>query len=130
MLLTISTTHQPATDLGFLLHKNPARVQSEELPFGRAHVFYPSAGLDRCTAALFVEVVVVIGLKTGGRLSHEADIHSSFGRPYEIGRLFLTDQLLAFEITSIVLLIAAVGGVILGSHSRLEPSLGGDDAGA
>ena len=71
------------------------------------------------SAALLVEVIVVIGLKTDGRLSHEASIDSAFyGRPYEIGKLFLTDHLLAFEITSIVLLIAAVGGVILGHHSR------------
>jgi NADH:ubiquinone oxidoreductase subunit 6 (subunit J) len=75
-------------------------------------------GAVAAAAALFVEVIVVLGLQTSGRLSHEADIPSSFGRPYEIGRLFLTDHLLAFEITSIVLLIAAVGGVILGSHSR------------
>ena len=68
--------------------------------------------------ALLVEIVVVIGLKAGGRLSHEATIGSRFGSPAEIGRLFLTDHLLAFEITSIVLLIAAIGGVILGSHSR------------
>ena len=45
-------------------------------------------------------------------------MHRAFGSPAWIGRLFLTDHLLAFEITSIVLLIAAVGGVILGSHSR------------
>jgi NADH-quinone oxidoreductase subunit J len=70
------------------------------------------------SASLLVEVIVVIGLKTSGRLSHSAQIDSFFGRPYEIGRLFLTDHLLAFELTSIVLLIAAVGGVILGSHSR------------
>ena len=81
-------------------------------------------GAVAAASALFVEVIVVVGLKTGGRLSHSADIHSSFGRPYEIGRLFLTDQLLAFEITSIVLLVAAVGGVILGSHSREEPMRG------
>ena len=74
--------------------------------------------LTAACAALFVEVTVVIGLKTSGRLTHEAPIDSSFGSPHEIGRLFLTDQLLAFEITSIVLLIAAAGGVILGSHSR------------
>ena len=42
----------------------------------------------------------------------------AFGSPAQIGRLFLNDHLLAFEITSIVLLVAAVGGVILGSHSR------------
>jgi NADH:ubiquinone oxidoreductase subunit 6 (subunit J) len=71
------------------------------------------------SAALLVEVIVVIGLKTGGRLKHSASVDSAFyGRPYEIGTLFLTDHLLAFEITSIVLLIAAVGGVILGAHSR------------
>jgi NADH-quinone oxidoreductase subunit J len=75
-------------------------------------------GAIAACAALFVEVIVVIGLKTSGRLSHEADIDSFFGRPHQIGQLFLTDHLLAFEITSIVLLVAAVGGVILGSHSR------------
>jgi 3' terminal RNA ribose 2'-O-methyltransferase Hen1 len=56
MLLTISTTHTPATDLGYLLHKNPARVQSAAMSFGKAHVFYPEAAADRCTVALLVEV--------------------------------------------------------------------------
>jgi 3' terminal RNA ribose 2'-O-methyltransferase Hen1 len=56
MLLTISTTYRPATDLGYLLHKNPERVQSFELNFGRAHVFYPEANEERCTAALLLEV--------------------------------------------------------------------------
>jgi len=79
---------------------------------------WQALGAIAASAALFVEVVVVIGLKTSGRLSHQGKIDSSFGRPYEIGRLFLTDHLLAFEITSIVLLIAAVGGVILGAHTR------------
>ena len=83
---------------------------------------WQALGAVAASAALFVEVIVVIGLKTGGRLSDSADIESSFGRPYEIGRLFLTDHLLAFEITSIVLLVAAAGGVILGSHSRDAPT--------
>ena len=56
MLLTITTTHRPATDLGFLLHKNPARPQSFDLSFGRAHVVYPEAGEDRCTAALILDI--------------------------------------------------------------------------
>src|SRR5882672_2254559 len=56
MLLTLSTSHSPATDLGYLLHKNPARLQSEEFPFGKAHVFYPEATADRCTAAVMIEV--------------------------------------------------------------------------
>ena len=83
---------------------------------------WQALGAVAASAALLVEVIVVIGLKTSGRLSHTARIDSFFGRPYEIGRLFLTDHLLAFELTSIVLLIAAVGGVILGSHSR-DPSV-------
>ena len=69
-------------------------------------------------AAILVEVLVAIGLKAGGSLSHAPHVAGSFGSPAEIGRLFLTDHLLAFEITSVVLLIAAVGGVVLGSHAR------------
>ncbi|WP_306370564.1 3' terminal RNA ribose 2'-O-methyltransferase Hen1 [Nocardiopsis sp. CC223A] len=59
MLLTITTTATPAapaTDLGFLLHKNPERAQSFEQSFGTAHVFYPEATAERCTAALLLEV--------------------------------------------------------------------------
>jgi 3' terminal RNA ribose 2'-O-methyltransferase Hen1 len=56
MLLTITTTHRPASDLGFLLYKNPARSQAFELSFGRALVFYPEATEQRCTAALLLEV--------------------------------------------------------------------------
>jgi len=56
MLLTLTTTHVPATDLGFLLRKNPSRPQSFGLTFGRAHVFYPEATPARCTVALLVEI--------------------------------------------------------------------------
>ena len=56
MLLTITTTHRPATDLGHLLRKNPARVQSYELSYGKAHVFYPVASEERCSAALLLDV--------------------------------------------------------------------------
>src|ERR1700722_17755684 len=56
MLLTISTTHHPATDLGYLLHKNPSRLQSEEISFGTAYVFYPEATAELCTVALLVEI--------------------------------------------------------------------------
>jgi NADH:ubiquinone oxidoreductase subunit 6 (subunit J) len=82
--------------------------------------------------AILVEVIVVIGLKAGGKLSHEAKIESGFGSPHEIGRLFLTDHLLAFEITSVVLLIAAVGSVILGAHAHARGALveRGKEAGA
>jgi len=56
MLLTITTTHQPATDLGFLVRKNPDRVQSFDLSFGKAKVFYPEATPERCMVALQIEV--------------------------------------------------------------------------
>ncbi len=60
------TTSWPATDLGYLLHKNPARVQSFEVASGAAHVFYPEATATRCTAALLLEVDPV-GLIRGRR---------------------------------------------------------------
>ena len=59
MLLTITTTHRPATDLGYLLHKHPERFQSFDLSFGKAHVFYPEVGDDRCTACLLLDVDAV-----------------------------------------------------------------------
>lgn len=56
VLLTITSTNAPATDLGFLLHKNPAHLHERDLPFGVARVAYPEATDDRCTAALAVEI--------------------------------------------------------------------------
>jgi NADH-quinone oxidoreductase subunit J len=79
-----------------------------------------AVGAVLAAAAILVEVIVVIGLKAGGSLKHSMDVNGSFGSPAEIGRLFLTDHLLAFEVTSIVLLVAAVGGVILGHHARVR----------
>jgi len=70
MLLTITTTREPATDLGFLLHKHPERVQEFGLAFGRAHVFYPEASAARCTAALLLDVdpiALVRGKRGGGK---------------------------------------------------------------
>src|SRR5215468_10793060 len=56
MLLTISTTHRPASDLGYLLHKHPDRCQSFDLSFGKAHVFYPEVGAESCSACLLLDV--------------------------------------------------------------------------
>lgn len=56
MLLTITSTAVPASDLGFLLHKHPDRFQQVELSFGRASIFYPEATEQRCTVALLVEL--------------------------------------------------------------------------
>ena len=101
MLLTISTAYEPATDLGYLLHKNPARVQTEELSFGRAHVFYPDASPSLCKVALLVEIDPVAlvrgrgpeGEGEGGQLDQYVN-----DRPYAansflsvaMGRLFTT----------------------------------------
>jgi 3' terminal RNA ribose 2'-O-methyltransferase Hen1 len=56
VLLTITTTRPPATDLGYLLHKHPGRLQTFPTAAGAAHVFYPEATEQRCTAALLLEV--------------------------------------------------------------------------
>ncbi len=66
MLLSITTTHRPATDLGYLLHKHPDRVQTFSVPFGEAHVVYPEATEERCTASLILDVDPV-GLVRRGR---------------------------------------------------------------
>ena len=68
--------------------------------------------------ALLVEIVVAVAMQASGSLAHESKVGPLFGTPGWIGRVFLTDHLFAFEITSVVLLVAAVGGVILGSHTR------------
>ena len=77
--------------------------------------------------ALLVEVITVLSLAAGDQLKSEARITAAFGSPAEIGRVFLSDHLLAFEITSIVLLAAAVGGVILGSERSRQDE---EEAGA
>ena len=59
MLLQITTTHQPATDLGYLLHKRPGKFQTKKLSFGDAHVFYPEASEEKCTAALWIDINAV-----------------------------------------------------------------------
>lgn len=99
MLLTISTTYQPATDLGFLLHKNPDRHHVAEFGFGTAHVVYPEATDERCSAAVLVDIDPV-GLAVGRHTSASrfALAHYVNDRPYAassflsvaLGRLFGT----------------------------------------
>lgn len=111
MLLTITTTHQPATDLGYLLHKNPARLHSFELSFGQAHVFYPEARAERCTAALLLDVDPVglvrnrRGPGQGGTLDQYVN-----DRPY-VASSFLS------------VAISRVLGSALGGRSKGRPEL-------
>jgi SAM-dependent methyltransferase len=82
MLLTITYTGENPGDLGYLLHKNPARPQTVELGFGRAHVFYPELSAERCTAALLLDIDPLdlargkLGSKEGGLFDYVND------RPY------------------------------------------------
>src|SRR5258708_17239134 len=84
MLLTITNTKPPATDLGYLLHKNPSRVQSFELSFGKAHVFYPEMSANRCTAALLLDVDPVGLVRTRRGPSGEGGMLDQYvnDRPY------------------------------------------------
>jgi 3' terminal RNA ribose 2'-O-methyltransferase Hen1 len=78
----MSTTHRPATDLGFLLHKHPDRVQSFSVPFGDAHVFYPEATEERCTAALLLAIDPVGLVRRGRGVSSFALEEYVNDRPY------------------------------------------------
>ncbi|MDB6134838.1 MAG: methyltransferase type 12 [Verrucomicrobiales bacterium] len=110
MLLQLTTTHNPATDLGFLLGKNPSRCQSFELPFGQARVFYPEATPSRCTAALLVEVDPV-GLVRGQRRDSGGGLDQYVNdRPYA-----------ASSFLSVAM--ASVFGTALSGRSRERPDL-------
>jgi 3' terminal RNA ribose 2'-O-methyltransferase Hen1 len=127
MLITITNTATQATDLGYLLHKNPANLHSAELAFGKVHVFYSEGAADRCTAHLLVEIDPV-ELVRGAR--HLEDYVND--RPYvassyltvALGRVFgtalsgrcqerpeLVDTKLPLEVT--VEVVRARGGVEL-----------------
>ena len=81
MFLSIATTHSPATDLGFLLHKHPERVHETELPFGKAIVFYPQADDARCEAALVLDVDPIGLVRGKGRSDGLLDAYVN-DRPY------------------------------------------------
>ncbi|MEV0593571.1 3' terminal RNA ribose 2'-O-methyltransferase Hen1 [Nonomuraea cavernae] len=88
MLLTISTTARPATDLGFLLHKHPDRVQKFGQSFGTATVFYPEAGERRCTAALLLDVDPVALARSRGKGSPDFSLSQYVNdRPYAASSL-------------------------------------------
>jgi len=107
MLLTIRTTHSPATDLGFLLHKHPAHVHTREFPFGSATVFYPEADDAACTAAILLDVDPV-GLVRG----HGDEEQYVNDRPY-----------VASSLLSVVL--ARWFGSALGGRCERNPELAG-----
>lgn len=86
MFLSIATTHRPAADLGFLLHKHPERVHETELPFGKAHLFYPQVDEDRCEAALVLDVDPIGLVRGKGRTEGLLDAYVN-DRPYAASSL-------------------------------------------
>ena len=86
-----------------------------------------SAAAVLATAAIAVEIVVAVTYEADGHLSRPAEIAAAFGSPAQIGNLFLSDHLLVFEVTSLILLVAAVGGVILGRAASAETRVEGGE---
>jgi NADH-quinone oxidoreductase subunit J len=75
--------------------------------------------------AIFIETVIAVS-DSSDLLKSPALVADSFGSPETIGRLFLTDHLLAFEGISLILLVGAIAGVVLGAGDLL-PRGAGDD---
>ncbi|WP_189331923.1 3' terminal RNA ribose 2'-O-methyltransferase Hen1 [Actinoplanes ianthinogenes] len=153
MLLTVTTTHRPATDLGYLLVKHPDRVQQFDMPTGTAYVMFPEATEERCTAALLLDV-------DPQKLRARADAFelSQYvnDRPYAASSLLasalskvfrsaqrgtskdrpeLTGQAIPLEIRVPVLrgttdlvtrLFAPLGWAVTATPIALEPEIGGD----
>lgn len=83
MLLTITTTHIPADDLSYLLHKHPARIQSVELSAGQAHIFYPEVSAEKCTAALLLDIDPVGLVRSAGPQGNDFALEQYVNdRPY------------------------------------------------
>ena len=139
MLLTISTTQEPATDLGYLLGKNPTRTQSFELSFGQGHVYYPEASEQRCTVALLLDVDPVGLVRRGpgnqafalGQYTNDRPYVASSFMSVAIGRVFnqalqgrsrdrqaLADQALPLEVTLAVVPVRGGEGLL---RSMFEP---------
>ncbi|MGO9902319.1 MAG: 3' terminal RNA ribose 2'-O-methyltransferase Hen1 [Solirubrobacteraceae bacterium] len=115
MLLTISTTHRPATDLGFLLHKHPDRVQTFTTGFGDAHVFYPEASAERCTAALLLAIDPVGLIRRGRGVSSFALAEYVNDRPY-VASSFLSVAL-------VTVFKSAMAGVCKGHEELVESEI-------
>ncbi|GLZ77374.1 hypothetical protein Afil01_21810 [Actinorhabdospora filicis] len=109
MLLTISTTHRPATDLGHLLMKHPDKVQSFDTSAGPAYVCYPQADDERCTAALVLDVDPVA-------LARRRD-----GRDFTLGRYVNDRPYAASSLLSVAL--GKVFGTALSGRSKTRPDL-------
>jgi 3' terminal RNA ribose 2'-O-methyltransferase Hen1 len=111
MLLTLTTTHAPATDLGYLLHKNPGAMRSVDMWFGQGHVFYPEATDERCTAALLLEVDPIGLVRRRGRGVEPASLE-----PYVNDRPYVASSFVSVA-------LAKVFGTAMTGRSAERPEL-------
>ncbi|MBQ1090273.1 3' terminal RNA ribose 2'-O-methyltransferase Hen1 [Streptomyces sp. B93] len=103
MFLTLTTTgtpERPATDLGFLLHKHPERVQAFSTSYGTAHVLYPEARVERCTAALLLEVDAVALVRRGKGKGRGGAPDAALGQ-YVNDRPYAASSLLAVALSAV-----------------------------
>ncbi|MFH8366616.1 3' terminal RNA ribose 2'-O-methyltransferase Hen1 [Streptomyces sp. NPDC018031] len=125
MFLTISTTGPaglPATDLGYLLHKHPDRTQRFSTSHGTAHVFYPEATAERCTAALLLEVdpVALVRRARGKGSAPGGAAHQALGQ-YVNDRPYAASSLLAVALSTVF--SSALKGVCKARPELPETSL-------
>ncbi|MFJ3821712.1 3' terminal RNA ribose 2'-O-methyltransferase Hen1 [Streptomyces nodosus] len=123
MFLTISTTgdeKNPATDLGFLLHKHPGRAQEFSTSHGIAHVFYPEADAERCTAALLLEVDAVALVRRSKGKDRGGAPDAALGR-YVNDRPYAASSLLAVALSSVF--SSAIRGVCRARPERARQPL-------
>lgn len=110
MLLTISTAHQPAGDLGWLAHKHPDKFQTFDLSFGQVHVFFPEVSETRCTLALMLDVDPV-NLVRGGGPEQSGPLDQ-----YVNDRPYVASSLMSVAISQVL-------GTALGGRSKDRPEL-------
>lgn len=111
MFLELTTTTQPARDLGFLLHKHPDSVRSVPLWFGRAHVFFPKATNERCTVAVLVEVDPVVLVRRRHRAAEAGSLE-----PYVNDRPYVASSFMSVA-------LAKVFGTAMTGRSEERPEL-------
>ncbi|RDS67194.1 MULTISPECIES: 3' terminal RNA ribose 2'-O-methyltransferase Hen1 [unclassified Streptomyces] len=117
MFLTLTTTgtpERPATDLGYLLHKHPGKSQAFSTSFGTAHVLYPEADAERCTAALLLEVDAVALVRRGKGKGRGGAPDAALAQ-YVNDRPYAASSLLAVALSSVF--SSAMRGVC---HARPE----------
>ncbi|MEL7220559.1 MAG: 3' terminal RNA ribose 2'-O-methyltransferase Hen1, partial [Bacteroidota bacterium] len=117
MLLNITTTHPNATNLGYLLGKHPDRWQTKDLSFGQAHVFFPTAEAERCTASLLLDIDTTKEMRQA-RYDHNgrnANVKAGLDQ-YVSDRAYVASSFLASA-------IAKVYGSALNGNCTAKPAL-------